>query len=292
MVKLQTSTLLKTTLFWLNCNIAFGQSQISTTQNKECQTLLDCSEGAIDCRKNAIDGVSYCIYPDHLYENHSLKNDTLNEFPTKINSATTVTSTVTATPTMTSSFIQCTTNEECPSNKCVSGYCEIPIFHEALKKEKEPILKDTIIPQEKKLILNCTTNEDCPSHRCISNQCQMEIELAALNICQSDNGVCGKMEGEKCEKDSECIPSLYCDKNNNSCSKKNNNKKNGNTVSTRTSVIVVSSGFFIGFVLILLLIKKDREEKAKEVKEQYIEYVQQPMYMEYSEDVDIPIYAY
>jgi hypothetical protein len=305
MVKVQTSVLLKTALFWLNCNSVFGQNPFmnsgltidnKTAQNSECQTISDCSAGAVECRKDIMnESVSHCIYPDSLNDvlfndidvpviNHqSTVNDTTVELPNVGNTTTTTTTNTTATTTT------CTKDEECPSNKCVSGQCQIDLNSSAVNGT---MLNGNEFSHNNMLSLNCTTNEDCPSNKCVSGQCQTDLEQAALNICNTDQpgSICGgKLEGEKCEKDSECVTS-YCNKKSNICAKKGDGRKN--TLSTPATIIIVSTGFCIGFVLVLLLIKKDREEKAKKIREQYMENVQEPMYVIYSEDYDVPTYTY
>jgi len=291
MVKLQTSVLLKTTLFWLNCHYVFGQDQfpnnldITVQNNGECQTIEDCSAGALECRKDIMnESISHCIYPDNLNDvpfNDIIVpgNDTINENPTNvfgdINNTTTTANT-------------CNSDEECPSKKCISGQCQIELNTLPMNST---ILNDTVISQNNTLSLNCTSNEDCPSHNCVSGQCQMDLEQAALNICNADHpgSICGKLEGEKCEKDSDCMTS-FCDKRINTCAKRSDRYKN--RVSPAAAVIIISTGICIGFVLVVLIIRKEREEKAKKVQEQYTDNVQQPMYVIYSEDYDVPTYTY
>jgi len=290
MVKVQTSVLLKTTLFWLNCNFVFGQNQFmnsgSTTENNininksECQTLMDCSPGALECKKDIMnESVSHCIYPDNLNEVSfsDIKisvNNTENEL-SNLNNTTNTTNV-------------CTKDEECTSNKCVSGQCQIELNPSFVNGT---VLNDNIISNNNTLPLNCTTNEECPSQSCVSGQCQVNIEHAVLDICNTDQAgsICGNKLGEKCEKDSDCMTS-FCDKTTNVCKKKSN--KNNKKMSTAASVIIITSGVCIGFVLVVLLIKKDRAERAKKVKEQYMENVQEPMYIIYSDDYDVPTYTY
>ncbi|KAG4098010.1 hypothetical protein H8356DRAFT_1674862 [Neocallimastix lanati (nom. inval.)] len=297
MVKIQTSALLKTTLFWLNCNFVFGQNPFmnsgSATENNininksECQTIMDCSLGALECRKDIMnESISHCIYPDNLNEVsfNNIKipvNNTENEL---LNLGNTTITTNTTT-------IECTKNEECTSNKCVSGQCQIelnPFFINST------VLNDDIISNNNTISLNCTTNEECPSHSCVSGQCQTNLEHAVLDICNTDqaDSICGnKLEGEKCKKDSECMTS-FCDQTTNVCKKKSNNNNNNNKMSPAASIIIITTGVCVGFVLVVLLIKKDRAERAKKVKEQYMENVHEPMYIIYSDDYDVPTYTY
>ncbi|OUM58245.1 hypothetical protein PIROE2DRAFT_64552 [Piromyces sp. E2] len=282
MVKVQTSVLLKTTLFWLNCNFVFGQGPFMnsglTTENNinknkgECKTIMDCSAGALECRKDSMnESVSHCIYPDNLNEvpliDTPVNNNTTIDLPK-------VDDTTSNTPTTTNTTKTCTKDEECLSNKCILGQCQIDLNSSVVNGS---ILNDTIISSNNTLPLNCTTNEECPSHNCVSGQCQISVEQAVLNMCNTNNpgAICSnKLEGEKCEKDSDCMSS-FCDKSTNICKKKsdNNNRKLPNAV----VVIIITSSLCVGFVLVVLLIRKDRAEKAKKIREEYMENVQEPI---------------
>lgn len=215
---------LKASLLALCFNLTFGKSFYNSNDftlatnytldtiksfniKTACQTLSDCSEDALECRKDN-NNKSYCVYPEYLcsnaetcylVNNHTLANDT--SFINSLNATS-----------------ECTQDEECPSNKCTSGQCQVSIDS---------------------AVMYCQTT----------------------NTVDKDNTTyqCGKIIGDHCETNSDCITS-NCDSNTKIClkndnqTKVNNNKNEGSSKKSYTLYIVIGLGVVIGIVLIVITI--------------------------------------
>jgi len=126
----QNSITFKIILFFLALNLSFGKNifeasdftpATNTTLNliknaqvkTTCQSISDCSEGAIECKKDSNGNNSYCIYPEYICsnaENCYILGKTIDKESFVYSN---------------NNIVNCTSNDECISNQCISGQCQV-----------------------------------------------------------------------------------------------------------------------------------------------------------------------
>jgi len=132
-MKSQNSILYRIILLFILMNLISGKSifensnftpatniTLNSIKNIEiktsCQSISDCSEGVLECRKGNNGNNSICIYPEYICsnaENCYLLDKSIDKTIfdyTKNNSTTT-----------------CTSNDECITNQCTSGQCQVNV---------------------------------------------------------------------------------------------------------------------------------------------------------------------
>ncbi|KAG4094703.1 hypothetical protein H8356DRAFT_1691533 [Neocallimastix lanati (nom. inval.)] len=127
-MKSQNSILYRIILFFILLNLISGKSifenskftpasniTLSSIKNVEiktsCQSISDCSEGALECRKDNNGNNSICIYPEYICSNAETCYLLDKSIDKTIFDNTTP--------------VSCTSNDECISNQCTSGQCQV-----------------------------------------------------------------------------------------------------------------------------------------------------------------------
>jgi len=128
----------------------------------------------------------------------------------------------------------------------------------------------------------CTKDEECLSNKCDEGKCQMSID-SLLMYCKTTESLdstvyqCGKLIGDHCENNSDCITSK-CDPNSKICLKNDTTNTSNSTSkkSNTTLYAVIAIGVIIGIFLIAAIIYAcgqsieymDENPEIKEMREE------------------------
>jgi len=134
--------------------VSLSSLEIKTT----CNTLADCSENAIECKNNGTNTTnSYCVYPNYICSNA--------ESCYKINVENTLNKDLLIEQNYNKNIFNCTYDDECQSNQCVSGQCLITsnstIFY--------CNIEDTNFKCVNLIGEKCSSDADCITSNCDEN---------------------------------------------------------------------------------------------------------------------------